>query len=61
MDPTGYAADVPLVFIGFGLAFSLPAALAVGGWCVVFTHRICGPLSVMKGWCEKLAAGGLPT
>jgi hypothetical protein len=56
MDPTGYTAEVPLVVIGFGLAFSLVAAVAVGLWCIVMTHRICGPLYVMSGWLEDLAA-----
>jgi hypothetical protein len=60
MDPAGYTAEVPLVVIGFGLAFSLMAAVAVGLWCVVVTHRICGPLHVMAGWLEDLAAGRAP-
>lgn len=60
IDPFGYTAEVPLVVIGFGLAFSLMAAIAVGLWCVVITHRICGPLRVMAGWLEELAVGKTP-
>ncbi len=60
MDPTGYTAEVPLVVIGFSLAFSLMAAVAVGLWCMLLTHRICGPLFVMSGWLEDLTAGRTP-
>jgi methyl-accepting chemotaxis protein len=59
-DPTGYTAEVPLVVVGFGLAFSLVAAVAVALWCILITHRVCGPLSVMAKGLEDLAAGRPP-
>lgn len=60
MNPRTYVAEVPMVVIGSGLAFSLVAAVAVGFWCFVLSHRICGPLMVMDGFMAGLAAGRFP-
>jgi hypothetical protein len=60
MDPTGYVADVALVLVGFGLLLSLVAAIGVGVWCILMTHRICGPLHVVGCQLKDLASGRLP-
>jgi len=47
-----------LIPVALGLA-SLSAA-GVGLWSMLLTHRICGPLYVMKRFLDQLAAGQLP-
>ena len=59
---TGIAAsgDVTGVIIATCVAFSAIVALAFGVWCLVFTHRICGPLFVLERNLNELAAGNMP-
>ncbi len=42
-------------------AFAAVMAVAFGVWTVLVTHRICGPLHVMSGFLDELAAGRFPT
>jgi methyl-accepting chemotaxis protein len=60
LDPPGYTLEVALAVIGCGAALSLVAAIGVGLWCVLATHRIYGPLYVLGLQFEELASGRLP-
>lgn len=60
MNPESYVANVPLVVFGFALLFSLVAAGIFAFWCLIVTHRVCGPLQVLHGYFEQLARGHFP-
>ena len=60
MQPETYTAEVPLVVIGFGLLFAAVTAVVFSVWCVLFTHRLCGPLVVMHQYLNELAEGRFP-
>jgi hypothetical protein len=60
LDPPGYSLEVALAVIGCGAALSLVAGIGVGLWCILATHRICGPLYVLGLQFEELASGRLP-
>lgn len=60
MHPEAYTAQVTLVIILFGAAFSMLTAGALAVWCVFVTHRICGPLFVLDRHLNKLADGRFP-
>jgi nitrogen fixation/metabolism regulation signal transduction histidine kinase len=44
----------------FALGFSLLTALGVGVWCVIVTHRMCGPLFVLENHLVELSRGRFP-
>jgi len=60
MNPETYTAEVTLVIFLFGAVFSALTAGAVGVWCVVVTHRVCGPLYVLDRYLAQLAQGRIP-
>jgi hypothetical protein len=60
MHPSIYVAEVPAVVWLSGLAFAAACALGVGLWCIIATHRVCGPIYVMEGFLRQVAAGHLP-
>jgi hypothetical protein len=60
MAPETYTAEVPLVAVGFALAFALIAGGGLGLWCVIATHRVCGPLILLRHYFDELAAGRFP-
>ena len=60
MNPEAYAAEVTLVIVLFGAAFSMLTAGALAVWCVFVTHRICGPLFVLDRHLSELADGRIP-
>lgn len=60
-DPMGYTAEVTSVMICFGLGFAAITAGGVGLWSILMTHRICGPMFVMKRYMLELADGRLPS
>jgi hypothetical protein len=60
MQPDTYTAEVPLVVLGFALLLAAVTAGAFAGWCILFTHRICGPLVVMDRYLNELAEGRFP-
>lgn len=59
-DPMGYTAEVTSVMVCFGLGFAAITAGGVGLWSILMTHRICGPMFVMKRYMLELAEGKLP-
>jgi methyl-accepting chemotaxis protein len=60
-DPMGYTAEVTSIMICFGLGFAAITAGGVGLWSILMTHRICGPMFVMKRYMLELAEGRLPS
>jgi methyl-accepting chemotaxis protein len=48
-----------IIFIS-ALAFSTVTAGAFGLFSIVFTQRMCGPVSVISQWLEDVAAGRIP-
>jgi methyl-accepting chemotaxis protein len=60
MSPQTYTAEVTLVMFLFAGGFSVVTAVGVGLWCIVASHRICGPLFVLERYLEELACGSLP-
>lgn len=60
MEPLTYVAEVPLVVLGFALLFAAVTAGAFAAWCILFTHRICGPLVLMEKYLNDLAEGRFP-
>ena len=58
--PETYTAEVTLVMVMFALGFSLVTALGVGVWCVIVTHRMCGPLFVLENHLVELSRGRFP-
>jgi methyl-accepting chemotaxis protein len=59
-NPTGYRPDTALIMVCFGLGFAALTAGGVGLWSILMTHRICGPLFVMKRYLTQIADGRLP-
>ena len=60
INPESYVANVPVVVFGFALLFALAAGGIFAIWCLIVTHRICGPLQVLHGYFEDLARGHFP-
>jgi len=60
IHPESYTAEVTLVMVLFGAALSTITAAAVGVWCLVVTHRICGPLYLLENKFIELANGHIP-
>ena len=60
-DPMGYTASVTSVMVCFGLGFAAITAGGVGLWSILMTHRICGPMFVMKRYLLEVAQGRLPS
>jgi len=59
-NPAGYQPETTLVMVCFGLGFSALTAGGVGLWSILMTHRICGPLFVIKRYLTQIAEGRLP-
>jgi hypothetical protein len=60
-DPMGYTASVTSVMVCFALGFAAITAGGVGLWSILMTHRICGPMFVMKRYLLEVAQGRLPS
>lgn len=60
-DPLGYTASVTSVMVCFALGFAALTAGGVGLWSILMTHRICGPMFVMKRYLLEVAQGRLPS
>jgi len=60
-DPGGYTAEVTSIMVCFGLGFAALTAGGVGLWSILMTHRICGPMFVMKRYLLELAGGRVPS
>lgn len=61
VNPDTYTGEVTLVVLFAALAFSMVTAGGVVIWCVIATHRICGPLLVMERYLGQLAEGCFPS
>lgn len=61
MQPHSYVANVTSVVLISAIALSAVTAGALGFWCIVATHRICGPIFVLQRYMSQLAAGQIPT
>jgi len=59
-NPTTFRPETTLVMVGFGLGFAALTSAGVGLWSILMTHRICGPMFVIKRHLLQLAAGRLP-
>jgi hypothetical protein len=59
-NPIGYRSDTTLVMVCFGLGFAALTAGGVGLWSILMTHRICGPLFIIKRYLMQIAEGRLP-
>lgn len=60
-DPVGYTASVTSVMVCFALGFAALTAGGVGLWSILMTHRVCGPMFVMKRYLLEVAQGRLPS
>lgn len=60
INPETYSTEVTSVIILCALAFSVVTAIAVGIWCLIATHRICGPLFVLERYLVELSKGRIP-
>ncbi|UCG17210.1 MAG: hypothetical protein JSV19_04100 [Phycisphaerales bacterium] len=60
MNPETHTSEVATVVLLFGLAFAAVAAAGVGGWSVLVTHRICGPIFLFERWLAEVAEGRIP-
>ena len=53
--------ESPISVVVLGGAFAVAMAAFCGFWTLLFTHRISGPLMVMRNYMADLANGRLPT
>jgi HAMP domain-containing protein len=60
IHPQEYVAEVGLVILVSALVFAGITAAAAGFWCLVMSHRICGPLVRLKRYMEEVADGRVP-
>lgn len=60
LHPTEYTASIGMVILFTAFAFSVLTGGAMGLWCMIATHRICGPLYVLERHLFELARGRLP-
>lgn len=60
-DPGHYVAPVTSVMVCFALGFAALTAGGVGIWSILMTHRICGPMFVMKRYLIEIAQGRIPS
>ena len=60
-NPAGYTAQVTSVMVLFGLGFAAITAGGVGLWSILMTHRVCGPMFVMKRYLLEIAEGRIPS
>lgn len=49
-----------IVLVLSGAAFALVLGLVFGGWAILATHRVCGPLFVVESFLKDLARGRFP-
>lgn len=61
MQPHSYVANVTSVVLISAIVLSAITAGALSFWCIVATHRICGPIFVLQRYMSQLAAGQIPT
>lgn len=61
MEPHSYVASVTSVVLLSAIVLSAVTAGALSFWCIVATHRICGPIFVLQRYMSQLAAGKIPT
>jgi nitrate/nitrite-specific signal transduction histidine kinase len=59
-NPGEYITDVSLIMVLFGAAFAGMTAVGVGLWCIKVTHRLCGPLLVMRNYLNEVKEGQIP-
>ncbi len=60
MHPETYTTAVSSVVLIAAVAFAAVTSGALGLWCMLFTHRICGPLFVLDGYLKEMCEGKLP-
>lgn len=60
IDPRTYTTSVTYIILIAAVGFALVTAMAVGLWSILLTHRICGPLMVMRRFLIELKDGHLP-
>lgn len=60
INPANYTAEVTGVILLFAVVFSALTAGGVGLWFMLVTHRICGPMHVLKRHLSELAHGRFP-
>lgn len=60
IDPVHYTAEVTGVILFFAVAFSTVTAGGVGLWFMLVTHRICGPMYVLKRHLSEISHGRIP-
>jgi hypothetical protein len=60
MNPIGYRAEVTWIILLSSLGFAAVTAGGVGLWSIIVTHRIYGPVFVLKRSLLEIAAGRWP-
>jgi len=60
-DPMAYVAPVTSIMVCFAMGFAAITAGGVGLWSILMTHRICGPMFVMKRYLLEVAEGRIPS
>ncbi|MCH7591525.1 MAG: hypothetical protein IH989_01925 [Planctomycetes bacterium] len=61
LQPHSYVANVTSVVLISAIVLSAVTAGALSFWCIIATHRICGPVFVLQRYMSQLAAGQIPT
>lgn len=59
-DPEHFNPASWRIVIAFGLTCTVLCAVGFGIWCLLFTHRISGPIYVMHQWVRHLKEGKYP-
>lgn len=60
INPMGYSAGAGHAVLFFALAFAFITAGGIGAWCIMMTHRMCGPMYVLEQHFKALADGRFP-
>lgn len=60
IDPVGYSTNAGPAVLLFALAFAFVTAGGIGLWCIMMTHRMCGPMYVLSQHFKTLSEGRFP-
>ncbi len=60
LHPATYTARVAQIIVVFSLGYAVVNAMGLGLWSIIATHRLCGPMFVMKRYLSELANGRIP-
>lgn len=61
IDPGASMVSMGILVLVVAVTFAALTSCALGLWSLLFTHRICGPLYVVRSYFTELANGSIPT